>query len=267
MANIFAILTAVVLAVAGFLAYVNTGSSDENKRGYRGWIAQRQSEERSLANNQDTLVKLQATIAETSATLADFNGRNEGLQTEVDAQLAENEKLADELVEKKKTAERLAAELKEIEENFVPIEEVREIVAKLNRTKEQLRDLGLLIGEKEAGNAGLEGQKRSTENTIADLKGQLSWRLNNRSNPDLRTSIRSVYRGLGFVTLAGGNNLGIVKNSPLDVVRDGEVIGKLIVTTVEATSSAADIIPDSVPSGMSVFSGDSVVVAKDKAAN
>ena len=94
MANIFAILTAVVLAVAAFLAYVNTGRSDENKRGYRGWINQRQATERSLDNNQKTLAKLQGKLTETSAELADYNTRNEGLQVEVDAQLDKNKKLA-----------------------------------------------------------------------------------------------------------------------------------------------------------------------------
>ena len=262
MANIFAILTAVVLAVAAFLAYVNTGRSDENKRGYRGWINQRQATERSLDNNQKTLAKLQGKLTETSAELADYNTRNEGLQVEVDAQLDKNKKLAADVESKKALAASKAAEVKEREENFVPIEDVKAVIAKLQRTKDQLRDLGLSIDEKEAATASLEGQKRSTENTIAELKEKISWPVNSRSNPELRTRVRSVYEGLGFVTLAGGWDLGIVKNSSLDVERDGEVIGKLIVTTVEASTAAADIVPDSVASGDAVRPGDQVVAEK-----
>lgn len=267
MANIFAILTAVVLAVAGFLAYVNTGDPTEKKRGYRGWIAQRQAEENSLKNNKTTLAKTQAELGETEAELADFNTQNEGLQVEVDAQLEKNKKLAADVDAKKALAESKAEEVKKREENFVPIEDVREVIAKLKRTKDQLRDLGLSIDEKEAATAGLEGQKRTTENTIAGLKEKISWPVNNKSNPDLRTSVRSVYDGLGFVTLAGGWNLGIVKSSSLDVVRDGEVIGKLVVTTVEASTAAADIVPDSVAPGERVVPGDLVVVPRADAAN
>ena len=98
--------------------------------------------------------------------------------------------------------------------------------------------------------------------TIAELKEKISWPVNSRSNPELRTRVRSVYEGLGFVTLAGGWDLGIVKNSSLDVERDGEVIGKLIVTTVEASTAAADIVPDSVASGDAVRPGDQVVAEK-----
>jgi hypothetical protein len=44
----------------------------------------------------------------------------------------------------------------------------------------------------------------------------------------------------------------------LEVVRDGEVVGKLLVTTVESHSAAADIIPGSVVQGDSVRIGDRV---------
>ena len=141
-----------------------------------------------------------------------------------------------------------------------------EIIAKLKRTREQLAELSLAIDEGTAKRAALEAEKQNTEGSIAGLKSRIDLRVSGKSAPGLRTTVRSVYRGLGFVTLAGGDNKGIVKDSRLDVLRDGELVGQLQVTTVEATSAAADIVPDSVAPGGSIVEGDIVVAEQPKAA-
>jgi hypothetical protein len=266
MANIFAILTALVLVISGFLAYANRGREGEEKRGYRGWITQRENEEVLLKQNEDRLAAVKQELAETEGELADFNSKNEGLQTEVDAQLAKNKALGEEVDDKKQVAESKEAEVQQKEENFVPIEDVEEVIAQLEKTQASLRALGLSIDEKEAATINLEAQKKSTETTIAGLKEKISWRVTGTSNPELQTTVRSVFSGLGFVTLAGGDNLGIVKDSQLTVLRDDEEIAKLIVTTVELTTSAADIDPESLADGVKVQAGDTVVAKHEKEA-
>ena len=86
-----------------------------------------------------------------------------------------------------------------------------------------------------------------------------------RSFPDLKTSIRSVYRNWGFVVLTSGDKQGVISGSTLDVVRGGEVIAKLKVTAVESGSAAADIVLNSVTEGTEVRSGDKVVPEKEQA--
>lgn len=264
MANIFAILTALVLVISGFLAYANMGRETEEKRGYKGWITMRQHEERDLKTNEDRLAVVREDLASTEGELADYNGQNETLQTEVDAQLAKNKSLGEEADSKKSLADSKEADVKDKEDNFVPIEDVEEVIASLKRTQASLASLALSIDEKQASTADLESQKKATESTVANLKEKISWRVNGKSDPNLRTRVRSVYSGLGFVTLAGGDNLGIVKDSQLNVIRDGEAIAKLIVTTVELTTSAADIDPDSLAAGVIVRAGDTVVAEQPK---
>ena len=264
MANIFSILTALVLVISGFLAYANWGREGEKERGYRGWITQRQYEETTLREAKDRLASLEKQLADTEAELADFKGRNEGLQEEVDQQLAKNEKLSEDVDAKKEVADSKEAEVASREENFVPLQDVQEILSRLKKTRASLNTLALSIDEKEAATVNLEAQKKSTESTMANLKEKISWRVNGKSDPGLQTAVRSVYSGLGFVTLAGGDNLGIVKDSQLSVMRDGAEIAKLIVTTVELTTAAADIDPDSLADGMTVQAGDKVVAEQPK---
>jgi len=65
-------------------------------------------------------------------------------------------------------------------------------------------------------------------------------------------------RTWGFVTLAGGDSVGIVKDSTLDVIRNGEKVGEVVVTAVEANTAGASIVPTE--SGQpALYPGDLVV--------
>ena len=61
------------------------------------------------------------------------------------------------------------------------------------------------------------------------------------------------------MTLAAGNHAGVVTNSILNVVRNGETIASLLVTAVESSSASASIVPDSLASDVTLMVGDRVV--------
>jgi hypothetical protein len=79
----------------------------------------------------------------------------------------------------------------------------------------------------------------------------------------LKTRITSIYPNWGFVTLADGMTAGVAGGSPLDIVRDNEVIAKLLVTTVERNSASASIVPDSIADGVTLMIGDRVTAGSD----
>ena len=261
MANVFAILTAVVLAVSAFLALQNQGKEDEPGRGYRGWISKRQDEQRGLARNETLLTETRQKRDDTTAERDKFDGENAGLQTEVDEQLKKNEDLESTIADKKSVAETKKSELNKMKSAFQDVGDVEEVIVKLQTTQRQLAELKTEIAAKEARRAQLEEQVTVTESANNNLRGKISLYSQKKSDPNLITRVRSVYRDLGFVTLAGGDNLGVVKDSTLEVVRGGEVVGKLLVTAVEAGTAAADIIPDTFAVGETVVTGDSVRAA------
>ncbi|NNC90159.1 MAG: hypothetical protein HKN82_17010 [Akkermansiaceae bacterium] len=263
MANIFAILTAIVLAVSAFLAYVNMGDSSEEGRGYRGWISKRQTEEQSLARNEKKLAELTAQRDNLIVERDKFVTANTGLQTEVDAQLDKNKTLQSDVDDKKAAAETKKESLEKMKADFVDVGDVEDVILKLQSTQRALTELKIEITGKEAKRATLQQQANQTQASIDTLRDRIGLYSQKKSSPNLRTRVRSVYRDLGFVTLAGGDNLGIIKDSTLEVVRGGETIGKLLVTAVEAGTSAADIVPDSFAEGEAVLVGDTVVAAGD----
>ena len=59
MANIFAILTALVLALAAFVAFKNQGKTEEPGTGYKGWIAKREQATRGGPLRRDQQARSQ----------------------------------------------------------------------------------------------------------------------------------------------------------------------------------------------------------------
>ena len=265
MANIFAILTAIVLAFSAFVAFKNKGKEKDEGNGYQGWIYKREQMEEQLKRKQTYLAEVNKDLAETEGTLTEFNADNEVKTKENADQEEKNETLKAEVAAMEASAKAKAAEVAEKEDSIKEFGDVDQVLAELTQLQSDLRQIALDITQGEANRADLEAQRTGVEASLADVRERISWRVSGESNPEAETRIRSVYATLGFVTLAGGDNLGIVKNSTLEVLRDEEVIAKLKVTTVESKSAAADIIPDSVVDGESVQVGDTVRAAQKAA--
>ncbi|NIP98185.1 MAG: hypothetical protein GWO24_34115, partial [Akkermansiaceae bacterium] len=258
MANVFAILTAVVLALSAFLAYQNMGREGEPGRGYRGWITKTKDEKDALGRQQTKLKETQDELADTKSELADFNGRNEVLDAEVTAQKEKNEELKAQVDAKQAESEAKASEVAAKKESIERFGDVDQVLAKLKTLQQELAQIEIDITQREAQQASLEAQRANVDQALADVRERIDWRVDGKSNPALSARVRSVYPNRGFVIIAGGDNIGIVKDSPLEVVRGEEVVAKLQVSTVEASISAADIVPDSLAEGESVRAGDRV---------
>src|SRR5258708_1299577 len=75
----------------------------------------------------------------------------------------------------------------------------------------------------------------------------------------LQGRILAVNAGWNFVVLSVGDKQGVVVNAPLLVVRGNQPIAKLRITSVEPSTSIADVLPGSVPRGVTVQPGDTVI--------
>jgi hypothetical protein len=252
MANLFGILTAIVLALAALVAF-------KNKEAYGANVIETEKQEGLLAASQkrlqaakETLEALPVERAGVDAEVATLT-TNEADQTKVNA---DTKKECDTLTTK------IAAnkeQLDGIREKTSKIGDLKELSSKMRATNSELEELSQSITGAEAKLANLTSQNSATESQISDGKSRIDDFNNSRSLPTLKTRIRSIYPNWGFVTLASGNNAGVVTNSNLDVVRGGETIAKLLVTAVESSTASASIVPDSLKSDVTLMVGDQVV--------
>ena len=80
-------------------------------------------------------------------------------------------------------------------------------------------------------------------------------------NPGVRGTVLAVNQAYNFVVLNLGGRQGIEANTEMLVLRNGALIGKIRVSSVEPATAIADIISNSLARGVQVQPGDVVIYA------
>jgi len=75
----------------------------------------------------------------------------------------------------------------------------------------------------------------------------------------LEGQVIAVNQNWSFVVLGIGDRQGVVPNAEMIVVRGGQAIGKVRVSSVEPSTAIADVIPGSLGRGVRIQPGDRVI--------
>ena len=252
MANVFGILTAIVLLLAGFVALKNKERFEQERENTT-------TEKGRLKASQDRLAKLTTDLADTTAKRKGVDEDNIKLGEEEVAQQKTNADLQSSIVAKTATVTENKAKLDDIREKTSKVGDINALASRMKTLKTEIEDLDQGISSNEAKLANLIAENTRTEGNIKSLRDKFDTISKNQSLPSLKTRIRSIYPTWGFVTLASGNSEGVVAGSTLDVVRDSTTIAKLLVTAVERNSASASIMPDSIAQDVTLMVGDRVV--------
>lgn len=256
MANTFGILAALVLAFSAFVAFKN---KEEFEKQHQATEAEGARKEQ----NQKTFTGLVADIDGLTQEKVDANKERDGLQAQLDDQNKVNEKIEADTKTKQAELDTVKASVKEKKDALVELGEVKELAPKIERLKASIEELENQVAILTAENSRLSGQKTSSENASKAASAELSRINSGKSNPDMKTRIRSIDRSLGIVTLAGGMSSGVIGGSKVQVMRGEDKIAEMNVTAVSANSATADIIRSTLKEGESVSVGDTVIPAEE----
>lgn len=245
------ILALLILCAAGFVFW-------KNKTAYKLEIENRIQQQAYLEESKKRLKKAQdeydATVAEDEreqqriAELATEENEQKDIMAKLERELRDREDelrffrnnpdMVNEWLDKVRIAENSMDEIKVLDKD--------------------IKQINTMISERETNLANLTDKDNGLKQNIANLKEHISSRSDGRSIESLKTKIRAVYNSWGFVTLSDGDKKGVVLNSTLDVVREDEVIAKLLVTIVEQDSASANIVPGSMAPDTFLMIGDTV---------
>ena len=253
MANIFAAITAVLLAASAYLAF-------KNQQAYEKEIEDSEFARENLEKSRKRLADLRS---ERDATIDERTGVEEETVAKqaIEAEREAGKKaLQDEIGTKKTEVEDNARRISEIDDQTKELGEVRDLADKVRQMRTEIQGLEDEKATNDARLANLLASKRSTESTIDDYQGETDAFSKQRSFVN-RARIGGIRGTWGIVRLNAGKCAGVVTNSTLDVVRGGEVIAKLRVRSVESSRASADIVPDSVAEDTVLMVGDRVVPA------
>lgn len=203
--------------------------------------------EAKAAEEEKTAALAKAEEAATAQTAAETKAS--GLET----QLAEAKLLADAKTEEvarltKEIADRGATPMTPAGED----PRIAELTAQLQVAQTK-------AAEQEQVAATLSQQMKDNETKLAAAEQRERQRQQISGRAGLQGRILAVNSGWNFVVLSVGDKQGVVVNAPLLVVRGSEPIARLRITSVEPSTSIADVIPGSVRRGASVQVGDTVI--------
>ena len=235
-----------------------------------------------LVDTRTELDNKSAQLTTTQQQLEAANKDIEGKKTEIAGLNSEKEKLDADLGEAKTNLEKAQGELAAANDKASALEQesqskdtrISELETKVAEMETQMAggagatpaaegaDLTAMQTELDEAKALLTAaQDRNTglEAQIAELRRKEDARQKSQMRQGLQGTILAVNQAWNFVVLSIGDRQGVVNNAEMLVQRGSQLLGKVRVTSVEPSTSIADIVVRTVPRGFSVMPGDTVI--------
>lgn len=116
-----------------------------------------------------------------------------------------------------------------------------------------------VIEELKTVNAKLQGDLDSARTQLEVAQKTENDRRKLQMRDGVEGRVLAVNPAWNFVVLNLGDKQGVVNNAELLVKRGRQLVGKVRITSVEPSTSIADIVANSVPSGTVISPGDNVI--------
>jgi hypothetical protein len=125
--------------------------------------------------------------------------------------------------------------------------------------KAETEELKKQIEEKEILTTSLSAKLKDQESQLSALKEREADRRKKQMRNGLEGRILAVNSSWNFVVLSLGDRNGVVNNAEMLIKRGAQLIGKVRITSVEPSTSIADIVANSIRPGLAVQPGDNVI--------
>lgn len=273
MAKWFSLLAFIIAAAAAYLGLESQKLVENLQEKGKATRASLDSTKATLAKTQATLKETEDTLAKTKADLEDKTAK---LAASEDALAKAKTELTAAQGELTKANADLADIKKSIDEAFPgeglkAIGEIKTKIADLtNKNKELEATVSTqmaTIQNKEGEIAALKGEKTNLETKAAQDQVVIKKYKENIMQKGARGRVLAVNAGWGFCVTSLGDKQGGAANKTLIVARNGQAIGRVKITNVEATQSIADILPGTFARGAYVQPGDDVIFTGEDKVN
>jgi multidrug efflux pump subunit AcrA (membrane-fusion protein) len=203
-------------------------------------ISQREGYHDQLNKTQDTLAKTQKTLDTTQKNLDQTKQQLTASQTaqkKAEENLATQTKLAADLTDKLAKANQ---DLDTTRGNLAAY-------VATGKTPAEILQLVALIKQDQDTIAAINGEKTVLNRTVARLNNELAKYKGPETDVKLRADLKGkvvvVDPKWDFVVLDIGDEQGVLENGELLVSRDGKLVAKVVIRTVEKDRSIANIMP------------------------
>lgn len=252
MVNTLGILTAIVLAFSAFVAL-------KNKELFENAVIETARQAKNKETNTENYDGLVTEIKGFEDTRDKAEASRDGLRAEVKKQTEANGAVESQIKTKEAELASTKAEVADAQGKLKELGDLEELAPKIERLQASIAELKEQVATLNTEIERLRGEKSSTSQVLVAAKTKQSQITSGQSFPTMKTTIRSIDRRLGIVTLAAGIRSGVIGGSRVAVIRAGEKIAELNVKAVSANLATADVVQSSLQEGVNVAPGDAVI--------
>ena len=201
----------------------------------------------TTATGEDKVVEAENKAAKAEEELAQLQKEKADLQTRLGANQSEIASLQKRVEEAEKAAK--------------PSEIPAAAAASATELQAQLDDARRQLDSAEKEKAFLSEKLQSAQERSAPPQEERKRRETGVRRTGVRGTVLAVNQAYNFVVLNLGARQGVEPNSEMLVLREGTLIGKIRISSVEPATAIGDIITGSLARGVQVQPGDTVIYA------
>lgn len=251
MPKILLLLSAALLLASGGLSFLN-------KNKLTASLADSRDAHQRLMSSQGDATKARTTQQKALQDAKDAAQRAADAQTALDATKGQ---ITDLQTQVKTATENVAAKEQEIaglKKQFDGLPKVDpngptvDIAKQIDDLKRQKDELQLVKDSQDNQLKAMQAQLAAIQKREQDVAS-------GHAMLGLRGRVLAVNREYNFVVLDLGSNKGVSSNTTMIVQRGGSMVGRIRTVSVEPSQTVADIVPNSVPAGVVVQPGDTVI--------
>jgi Tfp pilus assembly protein FimV len=214
-------------------------------------------EENKIAEAENKAAKAEAELAQLQKEKADLQTRLEANQSEI----ASLQKRVEEAEKAAKPSETPAAVAAAEAEKAAKPSETPAAASSATELQAQLDDARRQLDSAEKEKAFLSEKLQSAQERSAPPQEERKRRETGVRRTGVRGTVLAVNQAYNFVVLNLGARQGVEPNSEMLVLREGTLIGKIRISSVEPATAIGDIITGSLARGVQVQPGDTIIYA------
>jgi len=255
MGKILLFVSFLIVLLSAVLGFVNKGK-------YSEVLAKVSETEDALKAKSTELAAKDKALADATGKVATVTAEKEQIQAQVASATSAAETAKNQVADltSKVTAAEEATKAKEAELAAANQKLADASTAvEANQTPTSSPDDKAQIEELKTINAKLQGEADTFKSQVAALQKSNEDRAALKMRDGVEGRVLAVNPAWNFVVLNLGDKQGVVNNAELLVKRGRQLVGKVRITSVEPSTSIADIVANSVPSGTVISPGDNVI--------
>jgi predicted RNase H-like nuclease (RuvC/YqgF family) len=259
MGKILLIVAAVVSLLTAVVGFLNHGKLADQEQAAAALQSELSTVKSDLAATQGELTTAQENLAQASKDRDDFQAKATASEKAINDAKAQISQMEEQVKEAQDRLTELQGDLEAKDTRIAELEAAQTgAVAQTTETVDT-SEFEARIAEQETLIEKLQGDLSASRSQVEELRTREQQRAQQVMRQGLTGRVLAVNTGWNFVVLNLGDRNGVVSNAEMLVKRGDQMIGKIRVTSVEPSSSIADIVVNSVPRGLSIQPGDSVI--------